>query len=211
MSIHLLITGGKGKNYRSIERLFPNAEAALGYLTEWKVPDKVTSSSFEIHGNKFLLSHDMKEIRSAAETHIDLPDTELTLAVAKRFAAASAPILSLTPASSRPPSTTFTDVGDTPTYTSGMDKHQLGTQKPAVAKKSFLASDLITPMTGVVPPMSGTTGAIVVLKEICRRPEVNMDPRVARQKLRKSMGGDKTRWEWPESEVPRIVALLLKK
>lgn len=44
---------------------------------------------------------------------------------------------------------------------------------------------------------------LVCLKEICR--DIDMDPRVARQKLRKlNPGNGKQRWEWPTSEVEGI-------
>ena len=52
------------------------------------------------------------------------------------------------------------------------------------------------------------TGKMVVLKEICR--QINMEPRIARMKLRKLFKGNgNQRWEWSEDEALKVKEALL--
>ena len=53
-------------------------------------------------------------------------------------------------------------------------------------------------------------GKVVVLKEICR--QINMEPRIARQKLRKLFKGNgNQRWEWSPEEAAKVKEALLGK
>lgn len=77
----------------------------------------------------------------------------------------------------------------------------------------------VMPTTKSSPPTEGrpteastkpsTGGKLVCLKEICR--QLDIDPRAARSKLRRANPqNNKQRWEWPESEVDSIKAILKK-
>lgn len=55
-------------------------------------------------------------------------------------------------------------------------------------------------------PAPAASGPTVSLKRICQ--ELEMDPRKARQILRKKLGNTEGRWEWPTAEAEKIKSLL---
>jgi hypothetical protein len=195
MGVYISAAGGKVV-YGHTERYFPTGQQAADYLAEWGVPADARGKTFHIKKRdvRIDVSHPLEQVFTTAG---EIPDNELSRDVKDTVLAKQAgtrgPIL-VTSNGER--------VGDPPPSSAAAsttrERERDTSKKPAPDAPP--------------PPRKASNGAdtaLVPLKEICRRKDVDMEPRIARQKLRKHFADNgKQRWEWPASEVDRIVSLL---
>jgi len=184
MTVYIKVFGGK-KVKSVVDRSFATPADALQYLTEWGVPSSSRGTHFEIPHANFSLSTAYEDLVKG----IDKPAKNGYI-----------PLDTKQSPTGRQPSRPVTQ--QIPVHTPEVKK----------IKAAFLADSrkeihqgVSTP--GQSPDQVKPTGKLVCLKEICR--DIDMDPRTARQKLRKlNPGNSKQRWEWTSDEVPAIIAKL---
>lgn len=199
MAIYIQVFGGEGV-LRTTERLFTTSLDAATYLAEYGVPragaEAPRGTSFQHRSFKFLCSHPYQDIISSSLKNppTTLPDNKLSSSAAERMGKGLQPALS-PGVTARTPSRTSSPTSTSSAKTADTDKKK---PKPGIP---------LPPNTTVPPTGADGTGPLVNLKQICRK--IDLDPRVARQKLRKLYpGNDKQRWEWSSRNATVIESLL---
>jgi hypothetical protein len=185
--VYIKVTGGFV--FAVTQRIMKTKEDAQAYLREFGVtPDNAPSTrcQFTLGEFSYLLSHTLEEIFGDDELKPSqlVADMLPSLGVSKNMTPTVAPAVS---AKSGKPLKTRADL-----HQAYKDAHQ--PTLPGVNEA----------------PVVTFRGDTVPLKEICQK--LNMEPRAARQKLRKMMPDNgKQRWEWSPEEAAKIMGLLKEK